>query len=104
MLGQQTSWRRQLLSFGPTNQWSRCGFFNAATVAQRSAILALDQLANSPRSQLFGISASGSSFSGAPASMPVSFQTFATSQKIDQLSGVAISGGSLTGTWRALPC
>jgi hypothetical protein len=79
------------------NQWSRRGFFNAVTVAQRPAILALDQLANSPRSQLFGISASGSSFSGAPGSVPVSFPTFATSLKIDQLSSVAIFGGSLTG-------
>jgi hypothetical protein len=65
-------------------------------VAQRPAILALDQLANSPRSQLFGISASGSSFSGAPGSVPVSFPTFATSQKIDQLLASPISGGSVT--------
>ena len=78
------------------NQWSRRGFFNAVTVAQRSAILHSTNLANSPRSQVSSTTTSGLSFSGVPASGSVSFQTFATSQKIDQLLASPISGGSVT--------
>ena len=67
------------------------------TVTHAELNAALNQLGNSLRSQFFSITSSGPSFSGPAASTPVSFQTFATSQNIDQLSGTKLTNITVSG-------
>ncbi len=68
----------------------------SGTVTHAELTAALEQIANSLRSQLFSF-ASTPSFSGLAATTPVSFQAFSISQRIDQLTNVTISNATVSG-------